>query len=112
MNVEPRRAAKQLPIACELPEERQGPRREELSRELFDGCEVVRELEDGYEFTFPGSAEWAARLTEFVLFERTCCPFFTFEIFFEPDAGPIVLKVRGPEGVKEFIEDLAGLRPN
>jgi len=100
------------PIACTLSGPQQARRRQEVATEDFTVARRPRELADGYEFTFPGSAEWAARLTEFVLFERTCCPFFTFEIFFEPDAGPIVLKVRGPEGVKEFIEDLAGLRPN
>ncbi|MEJ7871532.1 MAG: hypothetical protein WKF67_04685, partial [Rubrobacteraceae bacterium] len=68
--------------------------------------------EDGYEFTFPGSAECADQLTGFVVFERACCPFFTFEIVFEPGAGPIVLKIRGPEGVKEIIEELAELRVN
>ena len=103
MNIEARRAAKQLPIACELPEERLGPRREELSRELFDGCELVRELEDGYEFVFRGEPERTAELTRFVAAERECCRFFTFELLFEPDLGPISLRLRGPEGTKEFL---------
>jgi hypothetical protein len=37
-----------------------------------------------------------------------CCPFFTFELTFEPDSGPIWLRVRGQEGVKEFISVGAG----
>ncbi|MCA1716569.1 MAG: hypothetical protein LC781_06790 [Actinobacteria bacterium] len=103
MNIEARRAAKQLPIACKLPDERLGPRREELSRELFDGCELVRELEDGYEFVFRGEPERTAELARFVAAERECCRFFTFELLFEPDLGPISLRLRGPEGTKEFL---------
>ena len=68
------------------------------------------ELEDGYVFEFPGSAEWAEKLVDFVNFERVCCPFFAFDLAFEPDEGPIQLRVRGSEGVKEFVEaELAAL---
>jgi hypothetical protein len=107
-NSEPKRS--DLPIACSLPSPEQ-VRRRETAVEILGQARKVEEIEDGYAFAFPGSAEWAVRLTEFVVFERACCPFFTFEIFLEPGVGPILLKVRGPEGVKEFIEeDFAGLR--
>ncbi len=37
---------------------------------------------------------------------------FIFELFFEPDLGPIWLKVRGAEGVKESVKkELATFRP-
>ena len=91
------------PIACNLQEAAQAARRDELSRELFAGYEGISELPDGYEFRFPGSAEWAAALTRFVMEERECCPFFTFELRFEPDRGPITLRLRGSEEVKEFV---------
>ncbi|MBI4409686.1 MAG: hypothetical protein HY561_08265 [Gemmatimonadetes bacterium] len=39
---------------------------------------------------------------EFILFERGCCPFLRFELEFEP-GGPLWLRIRGPEGAKEFI---------
>ena len=103
MTVEARRAAKQLPIACELPEERLNLRREELSCELFDGCELVRELEDGYEFVFLSEPERTIELARFIATERECCRFFAFELLFEPDLGPISLRLRGPEGTKEFL---------
>ncbi len=107
---EPVRPQGNPPIACTLSGSQQARRRQEVATEVFRVARRPREIEDGYEFTFPGSAGWAARLTEFVVFERACCPFFTFEIVFEPDEGPIALKIRGPEGVKEFIEELAGLQ--
>ena len=68
------------------------------------------ELEDGYEFRFPGSEEWATRLTEFIVFERECCPFLAFELVFEPEGGPIRLRVRGPEGVKEIVAGIVASR--
>ncbi len=90
-------------IACKLTDEEQQKRREELSRKLFSGRERTNELEDGYEFVFPGGAEWAEELVRFVVLERECCPFFTFELIFEQEGGPISLRMRGPEGTKDFI---------
>jgi hypothetical protein len=103
MSVEPRRTVKRLPIACELSEVAQRSRREEISSKLFGGGEDVRELEDGYEFVFPGGAEWIERLTRFVASERECCRFLAFELRFEPDLGPVSLRMRGPAGTKEFL---------
>lgn len=104
MSGETRRAEKKLlPIACELSEGAQRVRREEISRELFGGCKDVRELKNGYEFVFPGGEEWIERLARFVATERECCRFFTFELLLEPDLGPVLLRVRGPEGTREFL---------
>jgi hypothetical protein len=103
MSAETRRTAKRLPIACELSEGGQRSRREEISRELFSGCQDVRELEDGYEFVFPGGEEWIEGLARFVAVERGCCRFFAFELLFEPNLGPVSLRMRGPAGTKEFL---------
>ena len=64
----------------------------------------VEELGDGYAFKFPGSAGYAGKLVEVIEAERACCPFLSFVLFFEPDGGPISLRVTGPEGAKAFIE--------
>ncbi len=93
---------REIPIACSLVADEQVRRREEVSG-LLNSSRLAGELEDGYEFAFPGDAGWAMRLTEFVVAERSCCPFFLFELVFEPGNGQIVLRVRGPEGTKQFI---------
>jgi hypothetical protein len=103
MSAKTRRIATQLPISCELSEGGQRSRKEEISRELFSGCKDVRELEDGYEFVFPGGEEWIERLARFVSEERKCCRFFAFELLFEPDLGPVSLRMCGPAGTKEFL---------
>ena len=95
------------PIACLLPEEELAVREADLLRELFPAIQETRELPDGYAYRFPGDAEWVLKLAQFVVFERVCCPFFTFEMDFEPEQGPVWLHLRGPEGTKEFLEPLS-----
>jgi hypothetical protein len=102
--VEPRQ---DIPIACLLPADRLRERAEEVGESIFAGVEEKKELSDGYAFRFPGDWHWAERLFHFVDEERVCCPFFTFEISFEPGQGPIWLTLRGPEGTKEFIDTLS-----
>src|SRR5215207_9214600 len=81
------RAGRRLPLACSLSGQEEAERRDEVEK-ILETCLRVDELEDGYELRFPGSAEWAAKLTEFIVFERDCCPFFAFELVFEPGEGP------------------------
>lgn len=100
MDTEERRGA---PVACSLSEEQERERRDELTRDLFALSTGTTELDDGYEYAFPEGAALAKQLVGFVVEERECCPFLVFELFFEPDRGPIRLRVRGPEGAKEFL---------
>jgi hypothetical protein len=100
---------RQLPLACSLSGPELAGRRGELE-EIFDGCLKTGGLEDGYEFLFPGNGEWAARLTELVVFERGCCPFLAFELVLEPEGGPIRLRVRGPEDAKVIVAEMFASR--
>ena len=63
----------------------------------------VEELDDGLAFDFPASDETAARLLEEILEERRCCPFFRFELVFEPRPGPIRLRLRGPGEARSLV---------
>ena len=92
-----------LPIACLLPTDARQVRGEDLAAHLFAAVERTEELADGYAFAFPPGGEWIARLGEFIAAEHACCPFFTFELVVTPAPAPIWLRLRGPEGVKEFI---------
>jgi hypothetical protein len=95
-----------LPIACELDEDDLMARKEGDIAVLRSGIQNVSELPDGYELTFPGSDDWARNIHEFILAERQCCRFFTFETIYQPDLGQIALRIRGPEGVKAFLSEL------
>lgn len=106
MEVKTSRPLADLPIACNLPEAELDSRKDEISEDIWSGVEERRELEDGYEWRFPGTREWAEKLVQFISFERKCCRFLLFELVFEPDEGPIWLRLRGAEGVKQFIESI------
>jgi hypothetical protein len=93
----------EVPIACSLSLEDRADRNAQIVR-LFSQRSETRELSDGYAFRFP--ADSAAPLLEFVEGERRCCPFLTFELVFEPQAGPVWLRVRGTAEIKTFIGNL------
>lgn len=99
----------ETPIACTLSETAR-IERYDANAEIFAHTEEMRELPDGYAFRFPANAEWATKLTAFILFERECCAFFTFELVFAPNRGPLWLQLRGGEGVKEFITQMGSVR--
>jgi hypothetical protein len=104
-------SATDLLIACSLPGEEQIARGEVIAEDLFAGADRVDELPDGYAFRFAVTEDRIDRLASFIAAERRCCPFFTFELVFEPAEGPVWLRLRGPEGVKEFIRGIATLAP-
>ena len=70
---------------------------EGVNEDIFGGTLRGDKLEDSYEFVFPGNTEWVGKLVDFLSPERICCPFFAFELIFEPDLGSIWLRVRGAE---------------
>ncbi len=98
----------ELTVACRLPEPEFAARRRTVADEILRGALGVDELEDGYAFTFACDEERTLELARFVAAERLCCPFFTFELLFEPDGGPVRLRLRGPEGAKALIRTMMG----
>ena len=79
--------------------------RGEVVRPLMASYQKLLELEDGYAFQFPGEAEWIQRVMTFVTEERECCPFFTIELHYEPNLGPIWLRLRGSAEIKAMLSD-------
>ena len=65
----------------------------------------TRELSDGYEFEFPTDRETYQLLTEWVIEERLCCPFFDIDLRFSKEGGPLWLRLTGRPGTKEFIKE-------
>lgn len=96
---------KDLPIVCALGEDDLMARKEGDLTVLRSGIQTITELPDGYELQFPGSTEWARNISEFIVAERECCRFFTFETIYQPGQGGITLRIRGPEGVKAFLNE-------
>src|SRR5215203_5543878 len=95
---------KKIPIACILPSHEQAKRRE-IIIDFFKGIEETRELRDGFSFRYPGTDEWISKLSEFIMFERKCCPFLTFELLFTSNGGPVHLYIGGSKDAKGFIKN-------
>src|SRR5712691_6518218 len=95
----------QPPIACDLTVFSLGERERylALSQELFAVCGEMLGLSDGFSFLFTGKGTWRAKTAEGVMLERRSCPVLSFELVFEADRGPVELRLRGPQGTKEFI---------
>ncbi len=93
-----------VPVACSLTANELVTRGTEID-DLFTGIEQVKELADGYALRFPGTSRWPQRVLDFIQGERSCCLFFTFEVFFLANLGPIWLHIRGPEGTKEMVKE-------
>lgn len=96
--------ARDVAVACSLSNEELAQRGDEV-KALFSARQEVRELPDGYALRFPAD-EAAPRLLAFIAAERACCPFFTFELVFEPRQGPLWLRVRGPDGAKDLVREM------
>lgn len=98
------------PIACVpgaiAPEDRRS--HFVLAKRLFEEVATSREpLPDGYAFCFPADAINA--IAQFIANERKCCPFMQFDISVAPDAGPLWLRMTGPDGTRAVLEAELGL---
>ena len=80
-----------------------------LVQQVFDACDGVDELADGYRLRFPGDAnnaagaEFPATIVEWVTLERRCCPCIAFTIEFPEDRGPLAVRLTGRPGIKPFL---------
>jgi hypothetical protein len=88
-------------IACALSPAELETRADRLSGLVGEALTSI-ELDDGFALAFAGDEETARRLFDFVIAERRCCPFFRFELVFEPNRGPVRLHLLGSEEVKSF----------
>jgi hypothetical protein len=85
-----------------------------LYRQLVDALlgaiNEKRELPDGYAFRIKTEHITSDQLVEWINLERLCCPFFGFQLLWEPENGPVWLHLTGPQGVKDFIREEFVLR--
>jgi len=96
-----------IPLACNMnvftPVEREYHIQNTL--ELYENVQAIHEVPNGYEFLFPGNSETVAKLAEFIVNERLCCPFLEFDLKITPNDQPISLTLAGPEGTREFLRE-------
>ena len=107
-----RAAEKESPFACNrlaLTPEVRKRHFEELGPELRRLKTGVRELSNGYEFSFAANSKTFAMLAEWVDQERLCCPFFDIDLRLDREGGATWIRLTGRPGTREFIRaDFAG----
>lgn len=106
------KAGQESPFACNmLALDAEGRKRHKVvSERMRAAVKEVQELPDGYAFRFPAEESTILLVSEFIARERLCCPFFRFELVAEQEDGPLRLRLRGREGVKEFIKAELGIK--
>ena len=92
-------------FACNMNalDKRQRERYDAITRTLKDARQELRELDNGYAFRFKAESQLIRDAAEFIVYERLCCPFFDFELSVENASDSLWLRLRGQEGIKEFI---------
>jgi len=92
-------------LVCNLTDAELIERVQYLREEIFmpDKVSDIIELEDGYKYIYKQPVDFSLKLVEFINFERKCCPSFKFSLEFEPEEGPIGLKIYGSEQIREML---------
>jgi hypothetical protein len=93
------------PIACNLGalDEAQRERRAELAARLRSSVREILPTADGYTLRLPSNDKILLEIAEFVLLERRCCPFLSFQISLNEGDDAITVRLSGRDGVKEFL---------
>ena len=94
------------PIACSLTTVELHDREARLLAQFRSAVIETEELEEGYAFRLPGDSKWIGLVAELIVAERECCPFLTFEMSALPTMGPVIVRVVGPAGTKEFLRTI------
>ena len=83
----------------------QQERHHALMGQLRSAVEEIHELPAGYEFALPAETSTILAAAEFISLERQCCPFLAFELDVS-SGGPLLLRLTGAKGVKEFLREV------
>ena len=96
----------QSPFACVMDAIETQKREPHIAntRVLFKNVLEIIELDDGYAFRFSNEEDVLPSLTNFIVLEKLCCPFFGFAVEVEPEGGPVWLRLTGRDGVQPFIK--------
>lgn len=95
-----------IPVACRLSSPELRERETTLLAQFRSAVIGTEELPDGYAFRLPGDGKWVAIVAELIVAERQCCPFLTFDLIAQPNMGPLIVRLTGPAGTKDFVRTI------
>ena len=93
-----------MPIACCLTSAEPGERAATLLAQFSSAVIGTEELQDVYACRVPGDGKWITIIAKMIVAERECCPFLTFEFVAQSSVAPIIVRVTGPTGTKDFLK--------
>jgi hypothetical protein len=93
-----------MPVACCLTSAELREREETILAQFRSAVIDTEELLNGYAFRVSGDRKSVALTAEMIVAERECCPFLTFEFVAQPSMGPVIVRVTGPAGTKDFLK--------
>ena len=96
------------PIACTLPPAELETRSKQLLPGLVSAATKRASIDGGYRFEFGPTTETLRAIVAMMDAERQCCRFLRFQMTTQPDEGPILRDVTGPDGTAECLGDLIG----
>jgi hypothetical protein len=91
------------PMACSLTTAELNDREVTLLAEFRSGVIDTQELGEGFAFRLPADGSWIELIAKLIAMERECCSFLAFELAAAADMGPVIVRVTGPAGAKEFL---------
>jgi hypothetical protein len=94
------------PTACSLTAPELRHRQATLLAQFRSAVMETQELPDGFAFRLPGDAKSIGLISEWLAAERECCPFLAFAMAALPNRGPVIVRVTGTAGTKEFLRTL------
>ena len=101
-----KRLSDNTPIACSLTTVELRDREATLLAQFRSAVIETEELQEGYAFRLSGDGEWIGLIAELMVAERECCPFLAFELVALPNKGPVIVRMTGPAGTREFLRTL------
>ena len=96
----------EIPVACFLSARELRERETMLLAHFRSAVIGTDELPNGFAFRLPGDGKWIAIVAELIVAERECCPFLTFELAAHPNRGPLIVRMTGPAGAKDFLRTI------
>jgi hypothetical protein len=94
-----------MALVCTLPDGDRAQRLREIQALLQNRTALTRHP-DGVELEWEFLEETARGLLDFILFERTCCKTFTYELGFAPPHNRIALRMRASAEQVEALQAL------
>lgn len=95
-------------LVCKLNGPELIKRKQALQKEVFSQLLSYEELEKGFLFRFTFEENFLIKLTDYMLAEKKCCPFFQYELKIKAHTAGIELAVSGEGEAKEMIREMLG----